>query len=57
MNYIKGSNRDQIVFSSLEIQIEPENPVRFVDAFVEHIGLQSQNPKSKWRNEFNNARL
>lgn len=39
MDYIKGNNRNQLVFSTLEMHIEPENPVRFVDAFVEHIDL------------------
>ena len=27
------------MFSTLEMQIEQDNPVRFVDAFVEHIDL------------------
>ena len=39
MEFIKGNNRDQLVFSTLEMQIELENPVRFVDAFVEQIDL------------------
>lgn len=39
MDFIKGNNRDQLVFSILEMQIEPENPVRFADAFVEHLEL------------------
>ncbi len=39
MDFIRGNNRDQLVFSTLEMQIEPENPVRFVDAFVEHLDL------------------
>ena len=39
MNFIKGNNRDKLVFSTLEIKIEQDNPVRFVDAFVEHLDL------------------
>ena len=39
MNFIKASNRNQLVFSTLEMQIEQDNPVRFVDAFVDHIDL------------------
>ena len=37
MDFIKGNNRDQVTFSTLESQIEENNPVRFVDAFVEHL--------------------
>ena len=36
MHFIKGNNRNQKMFSTLEMQIEQDNPVRFVDAFVEH---------------------
>ena len=39
MDFIKGNNRDQLVFSTLEMKIEQDNPVRFVDAFVDHIDL------------------
>ena len=39
MDFIKGNSRDQLVFSTLEMQIDQNNPVRFVDAFVEHIDL------------------
>ena len=39
MDFIKGNNRHQITFSTLESQIEENNPVRFVDAFVEHPDL------------------
>jgi transposase len=39
MDFIKGNNRDQMTFSNLEMQIEQDNPVRFVDAFVEHLDL------------------
>jgi len=39
MDFIKGNNRDQMTFSNLEMQIEQDNPVRFVDAFGEHLDL------------------
>ena len=39
MDFIKGNDRDQITFSTLEAHIEENNPVRFVDAFVEHLDL------------------
>ena len=39
MDFIKGNNRHQITFSTLESLIEENNPVRFVDAFVEHLDL------------------
>ena len=28
-----------MIFSTLEMQIEQDNPVRFVDAFVDHLDL------------------
>ncbi|PRZ19576.1 hypothetical protein [Flavobacterium granuli] len=37
MQHITGIPRNQMVFSSLEDTILPDNPVRFVDAFVERI--------------------
>ena len=39
MDFIKGNNRDQLVFSTLEMQIEQDNPLRFVDAFVEQLDM------------------
>ena len=39
MEFIKGNNRDQLVFSTLEMQIEAENPIRFIDAFADHLDL------------------
>ena len=39
MHFIKVNNRNQLVFSTLGMQIEQDNPVRFVDAFVEHLNL------------------
>ena len=39
MDFITGNNRDQLVFSTLEMQIEQDNPVLFEDAFEEHLDL------------------
>ena len=39
MDFIKGNDRDQNTFITLESQIEENTPVRFVDAFVEHLNL------------------
>ena len=39
MEFINGKNHDQVTFFTLESQIEENNPVRFVDAFVEHLDL------------------
>ena len=39
MNFIKGKNRHQQVFSTLEMQIKHDNPVRFVAAIVDHLDL------------------
>ena len=39
MDFIKGNNRDQDTFFTIESQIEENNPVWFVDAFVEHLDL------------------
>ena len=39
MGFIKGNDRNQVTFFTLESQIEKNNPVRFVDAFVEHLDL------------------
>lgn len=40
MNYIQPVNRHQISFSSIEEQIEPDNAVRFIEAFVEQLDLE-----------------
>ena len=37
MQYLTGKARNQMVFSSLEGTILPDNPVRFIDAFVNSI--------------------
>ena len=39
MGFIKGNDRDQNTFITLESQIEENNSLRFVDAFVEHLDL------------------
>jgi transposase len=40
MDYIQPYNRQQISFGSLDEQIEPDNPVRFIEAFVEQLDLK-----------------
>jgi hypothetical protein len=40
MQYIQGTQRYQLQMSSLESKIASENPVRFLDAFVEYISLK-----------------
>ena len=39
MGFIQANDRDLVKFFTLESQIEENNPVRFVDAFVEHPDL------------------
>ena len=39
MGYLGVQNRFQIQMSSMEEFIDKENPVRFVDAFVEQLEL------------------
>jgi transposase len=57
MQHIQGTQRHQLQMSSLEDKIGSENPVRFIDAFVEHISLESvgfavQTVKSQGRPSF-----
>lgn len=42
MDYIEGSNRDQLILfpQSLDEYIREDNPVRFIDAFVESLDLE-----------------
>jgi transposase len=42
MDYIQGSNRDQILLfpDAIDDFISPENPVRFIEAFVDSLNLQ-----------------
>ncbi len=39
MNHIQGIDRSQITFSSLDDQIDKENPVRIIDAFIDKLDL------------------
>lgn len=39
MNHITGIPRLQMQMSSLEDSIDQENPVRFIDAFVDQLDL------------------
>jgi transposase len=41
IQHITGISRNQLFFSSLQDIILPENPARFIDAFVEAISLQT----------------
>ena len=43
MNYIRGSEREEMLLlpEALEDYIAPENPVRFIDAFVAQLDLQA----------------
>ena len=40
MQHITGIARNQMVFTSFEERISEDNPVRFIDAFVENINLK-----------------
>lgn len=40
MEYIQPSNRHQLSFGSLEDAVEKDNPVRFIEAFVEQLDLK-----------------
>ena len=42
MAYLVDLDRFQISMGSLEEVIEKDNPVRFVDAFVEHLDLSQR---------------
>ena len=58
MQHITGIARNQMVFTSLEDPISEDNPVRFVDVFVESLDLEAlgfelQTLKSKGRPSFN----
>ncbi|MEG2079525.1 hypothetical protein [Chryseobacterium sp.] len=54
MQHITGIARNQMVFTSLEDSISGDNPVRFIDAFVENIdlkalGFELRTPKTEGR--------
>ena len=40
MQHIQGTNRHQTYFSTLELQVAGDNPVRIIDAFVNKVDLQ-----------------
>jgi transposase len=40
MQFIKGNNRHQTYFSSLEQRVGVDNPVRLINAFVEKLELE-----------------
>ena len=57
MLHIAGLSRQQLQISSLEDKIALNNPVRFIEAFVEYISLEAigftvQNIKTKGRPSF-----
>ena len=41
MQHITGISRNQMTFSSLEDTISLDNPIRFIDDFVENIDLRA----------------
>ena len=41
MQHIAGLSRQQLQISSLEDQIALDNPVRYIEAFVEYISLEA----------------
>ena len=58
MEHISGIFRQQLQISSLEDKIALDNPVRFIEAFVEYISLEAlgftvQTIKSEMRPSFN----
>ena len=58
MQHINGIPRNQLVFSSLEDPISKDNPVRFIDVFVESmdlgsLGFEDRTPKKEGRPSFN----
>lgn len=57
MQYIQGISRQQLQISSLEDTISADNPIRFIEAFVNHIdceklGFQTKVLKSEGRPSF-----
>ena len=41
MQHITGISRNQMTIASSESSISADNPIRFIDAFVEHIDLKA----------------
>ena len=58
MQHIIRIARNQMVFSSLEDMILPDNPIRFIDAFANNIdfailfGTTGKNPRGKGKKGF-----
>ena len=40
MQFIKGNNRHQTFFGTIEEQVAADNPVRLIDAFIDKLDLQ-----------------
>ena len=47
MQHIQGISRNQLHLSSLEDKITPDNPVRFIDAFIKFIDLDKRTIQKK----------
>jgi transposase len=47
MRIIKGINRHQVQFSSLDELIAPDNPVRILDAFAERLDMRGVDIKPR----------
>jgi len=45
MKFIQGNSRQQIQMLSLDDFISPENPVRFIDAFLHKMELEKLGTK------------
>ncbi|CAN5373171.1 hypothetical protein BH11BAC1_BH11BAC1_09390 [soil metagenome] len=43
MDFIRGNSRDQLMFSTLEMQIEQDNPVQLEDTFILEVLLLRRN--------------
>lgn len=51
MPTIQGVNRHQITFTDLETQIEKDNEIRFIDAFVDKLDLKQLGIQSLTQSE------
>ena len=40
MDFITPQNRQQVTFRSFEFKITADNPIRFLEVFVEHLELE-----------------
>jgi len=48
MKFIQGNSRQQIQMLSLDDFISPENPVRFIDAFVHKMELEKLDARANF---------